>query len=75
MDKYISDIVQVYLSIFYFLIMLSNELISGTVLKKAYRSFCRLFWYCPIKVCKPIFLLSLYLKLLLSGKPFPHNKS
>lgn len=31
MDKYITDIVQVYLSIFYFLIMLSNELISGTV--------------------------------------------
>lgn len=39
MDKYIPDIVQVYLSIFYFLIMMSNELISGTVLKKA--------WYCP----------------------------
>lgn len=32
MDKYITDIVQVYLSIFYFLIMLSNGLISGTVL-------------------------------------------
>ena len=30
MDKYISDIVQVYLSIFYFLIMLSNELIFGS---------------------------------------------
>lgn len=30
MDKYITDIVQVYLSILYFLIMLSNELISGT---------------------------------------------
>ena len=29
MDKYISDIVQVYLSIFYFLIMQSNELISA----------------------------------------------
>ena len=43
MDKYITDVVQVYLSIFYFLIMLSNELISGPVLKKAYRSFCRLF--------------------------------
>lgn len=25
MDKYITDIVQVYLSIFYFLIMLSND--------------------------------------------------
>ncbi len=30
MDKYISDIVQVYLSIFYFLIMQSNELIFGS---------------------------------------------
>ena len=43
MDKYITDVVQVYLSIFYFFIMQSNELISGTVLKKAYRSFYRLF--------------------------------
>lgn len=46
MDKYITDIVQVYLSIFYFLIMLSNELISGTVLKSVYAHI----------------LLSLYLK-------------
>lgn len=30
MDKYITDIVQVYLSIFYFLIMQSNELIFGS---------------------------------------------
>ena len=43
MDKYISDIVQVYLSIFYFLIMLSNELISGTVLKKRIGHFVGYF--------------------------------
>lgn len=43
MDKYISDIVQVYLSIFYFLIMLSNELISGTVLKKRIGHFAGYF--------------------------------
>ncbi len=45
MDKYISDIVQVYLSIFYFLIMQSNELISGTVLKKCIGHFAGYFDY------------------------------
>lgn len=25
-------------------------------------SLFSIFWYCPIKVCKPIFLLSLYLE-------------
>ena len=43
MDKYITDVVQVYLSIFYFLIMLSNELISGTVLKKRIGHFAGYF--------------------------------
>ena len=43
MDKYIPDVVQVYLSIFYFLIMLSNELISGTVLKKRIGHFAGYF--------------------------------
>ena len=33
MDKYITDVVQVYLSIF-FLNMLSKEFILGTILKK-----------------------------------------
>ena len=46
MDKYITDILQVYLSIF-FLIMLSNELISGTVLKS---------WYCDIRPWHECFL-------------------
>ena len=57
MDKYITDIVQVYLSIFYFLIMLSNELISGTVLKKRIGHFAGYFDYLvlSLKVCKPIF--------------------
>ena len=43
MDKYISDIVQVYLSIFYFLIMQPNELISVTVLKKHIGHFAGYF--------------------------------
>lgn len=62
MDKYISDIVQVYLSIF-FLIMLSNELISGSIFKKRIGHFAGYFDYLvlSLKVCKPIFL-SLYLK-------------
>ena len=47
MDKYITDAVQVYLSTFYFLIMQSNELISGTVLKS---------WYCDIRPWHECFL-------------------